>query len=75
MDSLGLPEVLLAFVFVIGILGTGFWIWMLVECATKESDTGNTKVVWAIIIVFTNMIGATIYYFVRRPQRWKELGR
>jgi hypothetical protein len=21
-----------------------FWIWMLVECATKEPDTGNTKI-------------------------------
>jgi hypothetical protein len=73
--DIGLPEVLLVFGFVIGIFGAGFWIWMLVECATKEADTGNTKVVWAIIIVFTNMIGATIYYFVRRPQRWKELGR
>jgi hypothetical protein len=73
--DIGLPDVLLVFVFVIGILGAGFWVWMLVECATKESETGNTKVVWAIIIVFTNMIGATIYYFVRRPQRWKELGR
>jgi hypothetical protein len=75
MDSPGLSEVLLAFVFVVAILGTGFWIWMLVECATKEPDTGNSKVVWVIIIVFTNMIGAAIYYFVRRPQRWKELGR
>jgi hypothetical protein len=73
--DIGLPDVLLVLAFVIGILGAGFWIWMLVECATKESETGNTKVVWAIIIVFTNMIGATIYYFVRRPQRWKELGR
>jgi hypothetical protein len=75
MDSAGLPEVLLVFAFLIGILGLGFWIRMLVECATKEADTGNTKVVWAIIIVFTNMIGAALYYFVRRPQRWKELGR
>ena len=73
--DIGLPDVLLVLAFVIGILGAGFWVWMLVECATKESETGNTKVVWAIIIVFTNMIGATIYYFVRRPQRWKELGR
>lgn len=75
MDSVGLPELVLIFAFVIGILGSGFWIWMLVECATREPDTGNTKVVWVIIIVFTNMIGAAIYYFARRPQRWKELGR
>ena len=75
MDSVGLPEVALIFAFVIVILGGGFWIWMLVECATREAETGNTKVVWTIIIVFTNIVGAVIYYFVRRPQRWKELGR
>jgi hypothetical protein len=75
MDNNGIPEVALVFAFLLAIIGCAFWIWMLVECATKEADTGNTKVVWAIIIVFTNMIGAAIYYFVRRPQRWKELGR
>ncbi len=75
MDNIGVPEVVLVFSFLIAMLGFGFWIWMLVECATRESDTGNTKLVWAIIIVFTTVIGAVIYYFVRRPQRWKELGR
>jgi hypothetical protein len=75
MDNVGLPEFVLIFAFVIGILATAFWIWMLVECATREPETGNAKVVWVIIIVFMNIIGAVIYYFVRRPQRWKELGR
>jgi hypothetical protein len=55
--------------------GTAFWIWMLVDCANRESDQGNTKVVWVIIIVVANFIGALIYYFARRPQRWAELGR
>ena len=53
----------------------GFWIWMLIECATKEPDTGNNKVVWILIIVFAHIIGALIYYFVRRPQRYAEVGR
>ena len=56
-------------------LGGAFWIWMLVEAATKEPDQGNTKLVWVIIIVFANFVGAAIYYFVRRPQRWAELHR
>ena len=60
---------------VIGIGGTVFWIVMLIECATKEADTGNTKVVWIIILVFTHIIGALIYFFVRRPERVRELGR
>jgi hypothetical protein len=59
-------------VFAIG--GTVFWVIMIIECATKESSQGNTKVIWILIIVLTHWIGALIYYFVRRPQRIAELG-
>jgi hypothetical protein len=52
-----------------------FWIWMLVECLTKEADTGNTKIAWLLAILFAQIIGAAIYYFVRRPQRYAVLGR
>jgi prolipoprotein diacylglyceryltransferase len=51
-----------------------FWIWMIVDCATKEPNDGNDKLVWIVIIVFTQIIGALIYYFVRRPQRIAQLG-
>lgn len=51
-----------------------FWIWMLIDCATKESSQGNDKVVWIIIIALANWIGAAIYFFVRRPKRIRELG-
>jgi len=54
------------------ILGTIFWIFMIVECATREADTGNTKIVWIIIVVFTHILGALLYYFVRRPERERE---
>ncbi len=56
-------------------LGFLFWLKMLVECATQESDQGNNKVVWILIIVLTNIIGALLYWFVRRPQRYAELHR
>jgi hypothetical protein len=76
MIGLGIQELLfLLAVGVIGIGGTVFWIIMLIECATKEADTGNTKVAWIIIIAVSHIIGAAIYYFVRRPQRQAELGR
>jgi len=64
-----LPMVLL------GVLGTIFWVWMLVECLTKESSEGNDKLIWALVIVLTNVVGAAIYYVARRPTRIKELGR
>ncbi len=54
---------------------TVLWIWMLVDCATKETDQGNTKIVWILIIILTHWLGALIYLLVRRPQRLKELGR
>ncbi|MGA3044908.1 MAG: PLD nuclease N-terminal domain-containing protein [Bryobacteraceae bacterium] len=52
-----------------------FWIWMIVDCATNEPSTGNDKVVWIIVIVFTHFIGALIYYFVRRRPRLEEWQR
>lgn len=52
-----------------------FWIWMLVECLTKESSQGNDKLTWALVIFFLPFVGATLYFFVRRPQRISELGQ
>jgi hypothetical protein len=40
-----------------------FWLWMLIECMTKESNEGNTKVVWLAIILFTQFVGALLYFF------------
>jgi hypothetical protein len=61
--------------FLLGVIGTVFWIWMLIDCASNESDQGNNKIVWIIIILLTHLLGAMIYYFVRRPQRMAETGR
>lgn len=69
-----LPILLFAFLgfFALGL--TAFWIWILVDCATKEPDTGNDKVVWILILIFTHWIGALIYLLVRRPERKKKYG-
>ena len=52
-----------------------FWLWILIDCITKEHNDGSNKLAWLLVIIFTNGVGALIYYFVRRPQRIKELGR
>jgi len=76
MCGLGHWEILVIFaVLVPGLLGTVLWIWMLVECATKEANEGNEKLVWIVIIALTHWIGALIYLFIRRPRRRAELGR
>jgi hypothetical protein len=70
------PE--LVFVLVIAIFSLlliSFWIWMLIDCITKESDQGNDKVTWVIVIALLGWIGALIYLLARRPTRVRQFGR
>ena len=62
--------ILLAFVVTpifIGMLA--FWVWMIVDCAKHETSEGYQKVAWLILIVAGKLIGALVYYFVRRRDR------
>jgi LPXTG-motif cell wall-anchored protein len=73
---LGVFELLLVLAFFgLVVLGTVFWVWMLIDCATKEPNTGNDKIAWVVIIALTHLIGAALYFFVRRPARIRQLGR
>lgn len=73
-----LPAMMIVFellLFSVALAGTAFWIWMLIDCATNEPPSGNDKLMWVLIILFAHMVGAIIYYFVRRPQRQSLYGR
>ncbi|UCC11383.1 MAG: PLDc_N domain-containing protein [candidate division WOR-3 bacterium] len=59
----------------VGLLGTAFWIWMIIDCANNEPNEGNDKIVWILVIVLTGFIGAAIYYFARRPNRMRIVGK
>jgi hypothetical protein len=63
------------FVLVVVAVGFVFWLSMPIECATKESSQGNDKLVWIIVILFCNIVGALVCFFARRPQRFAELRR
>ncbi len=65
MFKLGVTELVIILSVFVGIV---FWIWMLIDCAIHE-PSGNDKIVWIIIIAVTHVIGAAIYFFVKRPQR------
>ena len=64
-----------AFFGVLLVGGTILWIWMIVDCATKEPVEGNERLIWILIIVLPHWIGALIYLLVRRPKRIQEFGR
>jgi hypothetical protein len=59
----------------VGLAGLVLWIWMLVEVLTRETDEGSSRLIWALVIVFTQWIGALIYLLVRRQERIRKLGR
>jgi Phospholipase_D-nuclease N-terminal len=58
----------------LALLATAFWIFVLVDCITKESSEGNDKIVWTLLILLVPLLGALLYYFLRRPERIKALG-
>ena len=66
--SMAIPEiVLIAFV----LAGLGFWLWMLIDCASNETDQ-TQKIVWILLIVLIGIIGAPAYFFVRKLPRKKS---
>jgi Phospholipase_D-nuclease N-terminal len=72
LGNLAGPDLIIC---LIGPLCFIFWIWMLIEAITKEPTEGNDKLIWVIVIALTQVIGAAIYYFVRRPERIRKYGR
>lgn len=44
---------------------TVIWFSMLFDCLRHESD----KAVWIMVLVFTGIVGAFIYWFARRRPR------
>jgi heme/copper-type cytochrome/quinol oxidase subunit 2 len=59
------PLALIAFP-LLAVLGFIIWIWALVHMLTNTQLQGTDKIVWAIVIVFLNVLGA-ILYFVLSP--------
>jgi len=69
-----IPLLFMLFCGCLGFVALAFWIWMLVDCVTKEPSEGNDKIIWVLIIVLLSWVGALIYLIVRRPQRIKQFG-
>ena len=58
-------------VFVImAILASLFWVWMLIDALVNETAPLD-KLVWFLVIFFLHLLGALIYFFVRRSNRGK----
>ena len=59
---------LIMFFAALGLMITAFWVWMLVDCANSPMVTSD-KTAWILIILFTNILGAALYFFIPRGER------
>lgn len=51
------------------LLFSAFWIWMIIDCAQRSFDD---KIAWILIIVFLGILGAALYFFIKRKQLRKN---
>ncbi len=65
----GLEILLLLSLLPLGLLGTVFWIWMLVDAARNRGLDQNERLVWIVVVAVLHLLGAIIYFFAGRPKR------
>lgn len=61
----------LIILFVLGLIvvGTIFWLWMLIDCAINKRNSDIQKIIWVLVILFTHLLGALLYFFLGRSAR------
>lgn len=57
--------------FIIALLATIFWIYMLVDCLKRKFKNDTDKVLWAVVIFFLHFVGAVVYYFAVKRENHK----
>ena len=61
-----IPLLMLSFIF-LAIFGVVFWVRMLVDCLSKKRF--EDKLVWVIVLIFLNIFGAILYYFIVKNKK------
>jgi hypothetical protein len=63
------PLIIFGFGGLLALLTTIFWIWMLVDCLRSQSHDTGSKVAWTLVILFTHIFGAILYFAFGRESR------
>lgn len=45
-----------------------FWVWMLIDAIQNPSLSSNERIVWVLVIIFVNVLGALIYFLAGRKR-------
>lgn len=46
----------------------GFWLVSLIHCILNPNLKGNDRLVWILLTIFLNWIGALLYWFIGKPK-------
>ena len=41
-----------------------FWIWMIVDCVQRKFKNHSDKIIWILVLIFLQFLGAILYYFI-----------
>jgi len=52
--------------------GIAFFIWMLVDCAMRKFKEDSERVIWILVIIFLNVLGAIIYFYIHGKKPLKK---
>ena len=52
-----------------------FWLFMLIDCLKRDFRKDGDKIAWVIVIIFLQVFGALIYYFVVKVKNKKMPGK
>jgi hypothetical protein len=52
-----------------GLAAFGVWVWALIDAIKTPDGTfrAGTQLIWVLVILFGNLLGAIIYLLVGRP--------
>ena len=59
---------------VFGLITLALWLGALQSCLGNEPPTDSHKLKWILLIILLGPIGALAYFFIRRPQRIRDVG-
>ncbi len=63
---LALPFLFMIVGAVIGLVSMVIWVLALVDVIKNPRLTDNERIIWVIVILFTQCLGAVLYYIVGR---------
>ena len=65
LDNINLAQ-LLPLLIPIMLLELGLLVWALLDIIRRERVKGGNKVIWALVIIFINLIGPILYLILGR---------